>query len=132
MSPSFWLLLIPFLLAACQQAVPPAPAMVATTRALGTWEGRGSQTIGFTSESGRFRVTWQTQHETLPGGGTFRLAAHSAVSGRPIQPITDHRGVGSGTTEVLDDPRPYNLMVESINIDWTISVEDIVATPARR
>ena len=111
----------------------PSPALtVAAARALGTWEGRGNQTIGFTSESGRFTVTWQTRNEHPPGTGTFRLVAHSAVSGRPIQPIADHRGVGSGTTNVDDDPRPYNLMVESSNVDWTISVEDIVAAPARR
>ena len=110
---------------------PAPPAMVATTRALGTWQGRGSQTIGFNSESGRFRVTWQTRNDQPPGRGTFQLTAHSAVSGRPIQAIADHRGIGEGAANVEDDPRPYNLMVESANIDWTISVIEVVATPAR-
>ena len=114
----------------CGQEPSPAPAG-ATTRALGTWEGRGSQTIGFNSESGRFRVTWQTRNEHPPGSGTFRLTAHSAVSGRPIQPITDHRGVGSGAADVDDDPRPYNLMIESANLDWIISVEETVALPVQ-
>lgn len=118
-------------LGACHDAPPPPAPMVATTRALGTWEGRGSQTIGFNSESGRFRVHWQTRNEAPVGGGTFRLTAHSAVSGRPIQPIADSRGVGEGSANVEDDPRPYNLMVESTNVDWTISVEETVATPGR-
>jgi hypothetical protein len=123
-------LLIAFvaLAVACRQDPPPAPAAM-TTRALGTWEGRGSQTIGFNSESGRFRVTWQTRNEQPPGTGTFRLAAHSAVSGRPIQPIADHRGAGSGAANVDNDPRPYNLMIESTNVDWTISVEETIALP---
>ena len=119
------------LVAACRNDSPPTPSLVATTRVVGTWEGRGNQTLGFTSESGRFRVNWQTRNENPPGTGTFHLTAHSAVSGRPIQAITTHRGVGTGSTNVDDDPRPYNLMVESNNVEWTISVEDIVATATR-
>ena len=119
------------LVAACRNDSPPTRSLVATTRVVGTWEGRGNQTLGFTSESGRFRVNWQTHNENPPGTGTFHLTAHSAVSGRPIQAITNHRGVGTGSTNVDDDPRPYNLMVESHNVEWTISVEDIVATAAR-
>jgi hypothetical protein len=106
--------------------------MVAATRALGTFHGRGAQTIGVVSESGRLRVTWETRNETSPGTGTFRLALHSAVSGRPIELITDERGVGKGSREVADDPRPYNLMVESANLEWSFSVEEIVAAPPRR
>ena len=121
-------IILVLLAAACRNDSPPPPSLVATTRVVGTWEGRGNQTLGFTSESGRFRVSWQTRNENPPGAGTFHLTAHSAVSGRPIQAITNHRGVGSGSTNVDDDPRPYNLMVESNNVEWTISVEDIVAT----
>jgi hypothetical protein len=131
-----------YLVAACLLAAgcvnppaPPPPDPVAVTRALGTFQGRGSQTIGVVSESGRLRVSWETRNEHPPGGGTFRLALHSGVSGRPIELITDHRGNGKGTHEVTDDPRPYNLMVESANLDWSFSVEEIVAAspshPAR-
>ncbi len=77
-------------------------------------------------------MTWQTRDEHPPGTGTFRLAAHSAVSGRPIQSITDHRGVGGGAADVDDDPRPYNLMIESANVEWIISVEEVVAMPIGR
>ena len=106
--------------------------MVATTRALGTFAGRGDQTIGIVSESGRLRVTWETRNEQPPGTGTFRLALHSAVSGRPIELITEQRGERHGSREVSDDPRPYNLMVESANLDWSFSVEEIVAAPPGR
>jgi hypothetical protein len=111
---------------------PPPPSPVAVTRALGTFEGRGDQTIGVVSESGRLRVSWETRNEHPEGTGTFRLALHSGVSGRPIELITDERGPGKGTREVADDPRPYNLMVESTNLDWSFSVEEIVAAPGPR
>ena len=105
----------------------PAPQTVAITRSLGSWQGRGSQTIGIVSESGRLRVTWEARDEEPRGTGTFRLALHSAVSGRPIQLLVDHRGEGRGSADVADDPRPYNLMVESKNVEWSFSVEEIVA-----
>jgi hypothetical protein len=115
---------------------PPTPAPptghVAVTRPLGTFSGRGDRTIGVVSESGWLRVTWATHNEDGAGNGRFRLALHSGVSGRPIEVITDERGLGRGTREVTDDPRPYNLMVESANLDWSFSVEEIVAAPAAR
>ena len=109
-----------------------SPTHVAVTRSLGTFSGRGNQTIGVVSESGRLRVTWETRNESPPGTGTFRLALHSGVSGRPIELITDARGATKGTHEVTDDPRPYNLMVDSANLEWSFSVEEIVAAPVTR
>ena len=121
------------LLAACDSAAPKAaPEMVAVTRSLGTWHGRGSQTIGIVSESGRLKVRWEARNEWPAGAGTFRLTLHSAVSGRPIQLIADHRGNGHDSADVSDDPRPYNLQVESANLDWSITVEEVVASPRRQ
>ena len=116
---------------ACQQQALSPPAPVAVVRSLGTWQGRGSQTIGIVSESGRLRVTWEARREQPPGSGMFRLALHSGVSGRPIQLIVDQRGEGAGSTEVADDPRPYNFMVDSNNLEWSFSVEEIVAGTAK-
>ncbi|MGQ0732025.1 MAG: hypothetical protein ACT4QD_00040 [Acidobacteriota bacterium] len=111
---------------------PPPPTTRATAlRALGSWQGRGSQTIGVVSESGRLRVSWTTRDERPGGEGTFRLTAHSAVSGRQIQVLADHRGAGAGTARVDDDPRPYNLMVESANVQWTVAVEEEVVVDQR-
>jgi hypothetical protein len=129
-----WLLLgvACVMLAACDAKAPtPGPAMVAVTRSLGTWHGRGSQTIGFVSESGRLKVRWEALNERPEGAGTFRLTLNSAVSGRPIQLIADHRGTGRDSSEVSDDPRPYNLQVESANVDWSITVDEVVASPRR-
>jgi hypothetical protein len=116
----------------CGAPPTPPPSHVAVTRPLGTFSGRGDRTIGIVSESGQLRVHWQTRNEQPAGTGTFRLALHSGVSGRPIELIADERGPGQGTKEDADDPRPYNLMVESANLDWSFSVEEIVAAPAAR
>ena len=97
------------------------------TRQVGSWEGRGNSTIGVVSDSGRFRIHWEARNEQPRGGGTFRLAVHSAVSGRPIQLITEQNGEGSGSADFQDDPRLYNLMIDSANLDWSVSVEETVA-----
>jgi len=113
-------------LASCCGASPqPPPGAVLTSRLIGSWDGRGNQTIGFGSDSGRFRVMWQARGDQA---GTFRLAVHSAVSGRPIQLITDQRGPGSGSVNVDDDPRQYNLMIDSSALDWSVGVEEYVAS----
>ena len=110
----------------CGSPPEPVPAPVAAARPLGTWEGTGSRTIGITSDSGRFRVKWETR-EGSPPGGSFRLTVHSAVSGRPLQVIADHQGAGGATVDFSDDPRPYNLMIDSAGVQWSFSVEEIVA-----
>lgn len=116
----------------CSDPPAPPPARVAVTRPLGTFSGRGDRTIGIVSESGWLRVHWETRAAEASRSGTFRLALHSGVSGRPIALITDERGPGTGTRDVTDDPRPYNLMVESADLEWSFSVEEIVAAPAPR
>jgi hypothetical protein len=121
--------------AGCGRSEPsPADERVAVTRRVGSWQGRGNSTIGVNSDTGRFHISWQARNERPSGGGTFRLAVHSAVSGRPIQLITEQRGEGSGSADFQDDPRPYNLMIDSANLDWSVSVDEVVVAtrPAGR
>ena len=125
------LLVVVTLAISCREPPPREAETIAVVRSLGTFSGRGSQTIGVVSESGHLRVTWETRNEQPPGAGTFRLALHSGVSGRPIELITDQRGEVSGTRDVTDDPRQYNLMVDSANLDWSFTVEEIVAARVR-
>jgi hypothetical protein len=47
-----------------------------------------------------------------------------------LQLIVDTRGEGSGSADVAEDPRPYNLMVDSTDLDWSFTVEEIVAAPS--
>jgi hypothetical protein len=100
---------------------------------MGSWEGTGSQTLGLVSQSGRFRLRWQTRLE--PGhdasAAHFTLTVHSGVSGRPLHQVTEARGPSEGAFNVEDDPRPFNLMVDSEGLVWQIWADEVVLTPAR-
>jgi len=95
------------------------------TRQVGSWQGRGTQTVGdIPSETGRFRIIWETSNESAPGAGAFKLTLRSAISGRTIGIVADHKGVGTGTAEYDDGPRTYDFLVESINVDWKFRVDE--------
>ena len=97
-------------------------------RPVGTWSGRGdSQTDSFEIQSGQFRIKWETTREEPSGAGRFRVMVHSGVSGRPLSLAIDQRGVGHDTAYVSDDPRPFYLVIESANEDWSVRVEEGVA-----
>src|SRR5690349_20472679 len=52
--------------------------IVAVTRQVGAWSGRGNETVGdVNSETGRLRISWQTTNESVQGGGTFKLTLRS-------------------------------------------------------
>jgi hypothetical protein len=100
-------------------------------RPLGTWSGHAStQTDPFISDTGSLRITWATRNETAPGAGTFRVTLHSDVSGRPLLTAVDVRGVGRDVTYVNEDPRPFFLVVEASNLEWTLSADEAVAATA--
>jgi len=115
-------------LTACGRPAPPAPRTVAVTRPAGTWQGRGDSTIGFPSESGQFRITWETHGEQPAGAGRFRLTVHSAVSGRAMEVLVDQQGEQRGSADFADLPRVYDFMIASANVDWTVSVEEVIVT----
>jgi len=93
-------------------------------RPVGSWAGRGSiQTESFTSDTGYFKVTWKTA--ALPSGaGSFRLALHSAISGRPLALVADVQGPGGDTGYVREHPRVFYAVVEASGLDWTFTVEE--------
>jgi len=101
-----------------------APQMI--WRAVGTWSGQGNrQTESFTSDTGGFRVQWETKNETPPGAGRLKVVFRSGDSGREIIDAVDARGVGAGIENVAGDrPRWYFLTIESANVDWTVIVEE--------
>ena len=125
----FVLILAALLTASCgSQTKPEAKPLTVGWRPVGTWSGHGNeQTDSFNIESGQFRVKWETRNEMPPGAGTFRVVAHSGVSGRPIAPVVEHSGVGRNTAYVSDEPRPYFLVIESANVDWSVTVQEGVA-----
>jgi hypothetical protein len=106
--------------------------IVAVTRPVGSWKGRGTATVGdIPSETGRFRIVWETSNESPAGAGTFKLTMRSAISGRPLQLVAEHKGVGTGTADYDEGPRTYDFLVESANVDWSFRVEETVGAYAK-
>ena len=105
-------------------AAKPAPEVA--WRRVGEWAGRGrEQTESFESNSGSFRVRWQTNNETPPGG-RFQLTLHSSISGRPLQVVVDQAGTRKDVAYVQEDPRVFFVVVDSTNVDWSFTIEEAV------
>ena len=117
----------------CRSQSMPAAREVIAWRALGSWSGHGnSQSESFTSDTGALRVRWETSNEAPAHTGAFKLTAHSAISGRPLQVAVDRQGVGGGTSYINEDPRVFYVVVESENLDWRFTVEEGVAGTVAR
>lgn len=113
-------------IAACARH--PQPKQAIGWRPVGTWSGHGNaQTDSFNIDSGQWRIKWSVTNENPAGTGTFHATVHSAVSGRPLLEEIIHQGPGHGTAYVNEDPRLFDIDVESANEDWTVSVEEAVA-----
>jgi len=116
---------VSFVAGTCSQKPAEPQPIIGVTRVVGSWQGRGTATVGdVTSETGRFRITWRTTNESPPGRGTFKLTMRSAISGRTLGIVADHTGMGTGTVEYDEGPRTYDFLVESTNVDWSFRVEE--------
>ena len=124
------------LLSACRgyDATPAKREQRIIWRSVGSWTGHGNrQTESFTSDSGALRVRWEAKTSTTnPGDGLFRLTAHSAISGRPLEQVVEVRGAGTGTGYVSQDPHVFYMLVESSGLDWQFSVEEGIAAEVIR
>ena len=111
---------------------PPKPGeRTIAYRPLGSWSGRGNlQTESFTSDTGALRVRWETTPQkgdaASASKGALRITAHSAISGRPLQEVVDHTGVGNGVGYVQQDPHVFYVVVDSSHVNWTFTVEEAV------
>ena len=121
-----------FVAGSCTRQPSETQPIVAVTSAVGSWQGRGTATVGdVNSETGRLRIIWETSNESTPGAGTFKLTLRSGVSGRTIAVVADHRGVGTGTVDTDEGPRTYDFLVESANVDWKFRVEETTGVQKR-
>ena len=121
----FFVFFVSFVLQGCGSKPSDPQPIVAVTRTVGSWQGRGTTTVGdVPSETGRFRIYWQATNEMPAGAGRFKLTLRSAISGRTIGIVTDIKGMGSGTADYDDGPRTYDFLVESENVDWSFRVEE--------
>ncbi len=117
---------------ACRSDAPPPPAAepkgVVIWKTVGSWSGRGSrQTETFTSDTGGFRVRWETKNAAQPGAGHLHVIFRSGDSGREIIDAVDepHVGSDSDVAEVsAERPRWYYLTIDSAEVDWTVAVDE--------
>jgi|SRR5438093_607236 len=107
---------------------PPQTTQTVVWRQLGSWSGHGStQTESFTSDTGTLRVRWETRPQASADTErqlAFRLTAHSAISGRPLQELVDQPGAGMGYVE--QDPHVFYMVVQSSQVDWNFTVEEAI------
>src|SRR5262245_40584800 len=87
---------LPAAFIACSKpAAPPPRGAAGAWHKVGSWTGRGNrQTEIFTSDTGAFRVTWETRNETSPGAGRLYAIFRSGDSGREIMDAVKAEGVG--------------------------------------
>ena len=113
------------LLSGCRAGTRPAPDAQPRFHTVGAWSGRGHmQTGSFTSETGGFRVRWETTNETRPGAGRFAVVFHSGDSGRPIMDAVNVVGVGRNVAYVADRVRWYYLVVDAADVEWSVAVDE--------
>lgn len=117
----------------CNELNPPKPQPHHIVwKPLETWSGHGNQqTSNFDMSIYRWRVHWKTAQDTAPGKSHFAVTVNSAVSGRDLSHIVDHDGPGEGFADVSDDPRLYYLVINSNDLDWTVTVEEPIETGGR-
>ena len=127
----------------CGRVGAPGPEPATVWRKLGAWSGHGpTQTEPFISETGSLRVRWETRAVDPPvptvgtdvmaaGPGRFRVVVHSDVSGRSLGTAVETSGAGHDTVFFSEDPRPFFLDVQSELLEWTLAVEEPVATTHR-
>jgi hypothetical protein len=126
----FVLLISALLCGGCNELNPPRPKpRVVIWKQMESWSGRGSSQTGtFDMGMAQWRVKWQTTNQTPGEKGKFVMTVNSGVSGRPLAQLVDHEGTGEGYGYVNDDPRSYYLVIDSNNLDWTVSVEQSIMT----
>jgi hypothetical protein len=108
-------------------AVSQPPTRIVAWKRLGSWSGRTNmQTETFLSDTGSFRVHWETKNESPAGAGRLKVAFRSGDSGRVIIDAVDCRGVCSDTAYVGDQVRWYYLTIDAQDIEWSVTVEEPV------
>ena len=96
------------------------------------WSGTAvQQTEAFISDTGELRITWEARN-TSASPGSLRIAVHSAVSGRLLEVVVDHRGAGRDVAYFNEDPRDFFLVIEPAAVAWSVEVAEGVAAIRQR
>jgi hypothetical protein len=120
------------LTAACRSSGPLPSHDVVVWRTIGSWKGTGPrQTEAFVGETGTLRIRWEATREADDGeDGLLRVTVHSAVSGRPLARVVEHRGAGQDLAYLNEDPRDFYVVVDSHGLRWAFTVEEGIPAKA--
>jgi hypothetical protein len=119
-----------FAACACGEGMKPEPATRQAPaglvwRTVGSWSGHGNgQTGSFNVETGALRIRWEARSSNAADTSPFKLWLHSAISGRPLQMVVEHKGPGSDVAYIEDEPRVSYLLVESGDLDWSVTLDE--------
>lgn len=90
---------------------------------VGSWSGRGdAQTESFDIGYEPCRIRWEARNASQ--NGMLRVTLHSAISGRDLAELVDHQGNGHDTSFVRVDPHYSYLVIESKDVDWSVTMEE--------
>jgi hypothetical protein len=117
------LLLAAIALAGCRDhPKPQAKAAKVIWQRVGTWSGHGdAQTESFDIGYEPYRIRWEASNASP--NGVLRVTLHSAISGRDLAELVDHQGNGHDTSYIRVDPHYSYLVIESKDVDWSVTVE---------
>ena len=120
------LLIAAILACSCHRETKPvAKRATLVWHSVGSWSGRGdAQTESFDIGYEPCRVRWEARNESTPGAGELRVTLHSAVSGRDLALVVDHRGAGKDISYIRVEPHYSYMTIESKNVDWSLIVEE--------
>ena len=106
---------------------PNAPQQEIVWNTIRSWSGSGDEQLdSFTSDTGALRIVWEAKRGVdATGPGELKVVVHSAISGRPLAAaVVDHRGEGTGTAYVSEEPRVFFAEIRSKDVDWTITISE--------
>jgi len=88
------------------------------------WSGQASiQTDSFLSETGVFRVHWESQSHR--GYGYLRVTLHSDQRPAPAGEVSvDQRGTGQNMAHMHEDPCEFSPMIDASGVMWKVSLEE--------
>jgi hypothetical protein len=112
------------------QPRPQAKAKTVVWQAVGSWSGHGdAQTESFDIGYEPCRIRWEARNASADA--VLRVTVNSAISGRELALLVDHRGNGNETSYIRVDPHYSYLFIESKNLDWSMTVEEGEIFPAQ-
>lgn len=104
---------------------PTAPAHVPTWHQLAEWKGSGmKETEGFTTTVREWRITWSTSNEPFAGAGIFQIFVHKDT-GEMVSLAANVQGAKSDTSIVRAPAGRYYLKINSANVDWSVTLEEL-------